>query len=109
MTQLLNDKKPQTNMPAMSADENGPVTQPADINLLIVDDEADFRESACRYFARFGFRVDQAEDGEEALNVSVNKKFDVVVLDIHMPGMNGKKLRPCRHCQTPVGFWRFRS
>jgi DNA-binding NtrC family response regulator len=60
-----------------------------DIDLLIVDDEADFRESACRYFDRKGFRVDHAEDGEEALNVSTNKKFDVVVLDIHMPGMNG--------------------
>ena len=39
-----------------------------------------------------GFRVDQAEDGEEALNVSTNKKFDVVVLDIHMPGINGIKV-----------------
>ncbi len=63
--------------------------EPVDIDLLIVDDEADFRESACRYFNRLGFRVEQAEDGEEALNVSTNRKFDVVVLDIHMPGMNG--------------------
>lgn len=61
----------------------------SDISLLVVDDEADFRESACRYFSRKGFCVDQAEDGEEALNVSTNKQFDVVVLDIHMPGMNG--------------------
>lgn len=61
----------------------------ANIDLLIVDDEMDFRESASRYFMRMGFRVEQAEDGEEALNVSTHKKFDVVVLDIHMPGMNG--------------------
>lgn len=60
-----------------------------DIDLLLVDDEADFRESACRYLKRLGFRVDQAEDGEEALNVTTNKKFDVAILDIHMPGMNG--------------------
>jgi DNA-binding NtrC family response regulator len=59
------------------------------INLLIVDDEADFRDQAFNYFRRLGFRVDQAEDGEEALNVSTNQKFDVVVLDIHMPGMSG--------------------
>lgn len=69
-----------------------PVTEPGQIELLIVDDETDFRESAARYFARLGFRVDQAEDGEEALNVSANKKFDVVVLDIHMPVMNGLKV-----------------
>ncbi len=63
--------------------------KPLNISLLIVDDEADFRESACRYFSRMGFRVDEAEDGEEALNVSTNRKFDVVILDIHMPGMSG--------------------
>ena len=60
-----------------------------DIRLLIVDDEGDFRESAARYFKRIGFLVDEAEDGEEALNISLNRKFDVVILDIHMPGMNG--------------------
>ncbi|MEM7452878.1 MAG: sigma-54 dependent transcriptional regulator [Planctomycetota bacterium] len=59
------------------------------INLLIVDDETDFRESACRYLKRMGFRVEEAEDGEEALNITENKLFDVVLLDIHMPGMSG--------------------
>ena len=59
------------------------------IDLLIVDDETDFRESAGRYFRKTGFNVEEAEDGEEALNVTINKRFDVVVLDIHMPGMNG--------------------
>ena len=59
------------------------------ISLLIVDDEADFRDQACSYFKRHGFQVEDAEDGEEALNVSTNRNFDVVVLDIHMPGMSG--------------------
>ena len=59
------------------------------IDLLIVDDESDFRESACRYLKRLGFRVEEAEDGEEALNITTNKKFDVVILDIHMPGRSG--------------------
>ncbi len=63
--------------------------QANDIDLLIVDDESDFRESACRYLKRLGFRVDEAEDGEEAINVTTNKKFDVVILDLHMPGMSG--------------------
>ena len=63
--------------------------EPLDIDLLLVDDESEFRESASRYLARLGFRVDQAEDGEEALNLTVNKKFDVAILDIHMPGING--------------------
>lgn len=59
------------------------------IDLLIVDDEIDFRDQAYNYFRRVGFRVEQAEDGEEALNVATHRKFDVVVLDIHMPGMSG--------------------
>ena len=77
------------NMPTKPKSDSEETRQRQDIDLLIVDDEEDFRESACRYLARKGFRVDQAEDGEEALNVSTNKSFDVVVLDIHMPGMNG--------------------
>ena len=60
-----------------------------DIDLLIVDDESDFRESACRYLKRLGFRVEEAEDGEEAVNITVNKQFDVVIMDIHMPGISG--------------------
>lgn len=60
-----------------------------DIHVLLVDDEGDFRESAGRYLRRLGFHVDEAEDGEEALNLTVNKQFDVIVLDIHMPGMSG--------------------
>ncbi len=73
-------------------DSPSPQTKSAEISLLIVDDERDFRESAARYFARLGFRVDQAEDGEEALNVSTNKRFDVVILDIHMPIMDGMRV-----------------
>lgn len=60
-----------------------------DIDLLIVDDETDFRESAFRYFRKLGYRVERAEDGEEALNLATNRKFDVVILDIHMPGISG--------------------
>jgi DNA-binding NtrC family response regulator len=59
------------------------------IDLLIVDDEDDFRDQAYNFFRRVGFRVEQADDGEEAINVSANRKFDVVILDIHMPGMSG--------------------
>ena len=69
--------------------ESRPEASRPDIRLLIVDDEGDFRESAARYFKRLGFLVDDAEDGEEALNITMNRKFDVVILDIHMPGMSG--------------------
>ncbi len=72
-----------------TSNSNSPHDEVIDIDLLLVDDETDFRESAARYLRRIGFRVDEAEDGEEALNISTNKKFDVVVMDIHMPGVSG--------------------
>lgn len=62
------------------------------ISLLLVDDEADFRETAFTYFKKQGFRVEAAEDGEEAINLSTNQQFDVAVIDIHMPGMSGVDL-----------------
>lgn len=83
MTELTNQPKKSTK------EDESRLPDPSQIDLLIVDDEPDFRESAARYFARLGFRVEQAEDGEEALNVCTNKKFDVMVLDIHMPVMSG--------------------
>lgn len=73
----------------MSAADNEGLKGQEKIDLLLVDDEGDFRESACRYLKRLGFCVEEAEDGEEAINITTNKKFDVVILDIHMPGMNG--------------------
>lgn len=88
-THTLTDRPSKLKMPPKPETDLKPGTDSTNIELLIVDDESDFRESACRYFSRMGFRVDQAEDGEEALNVSTNKQFDVVVLDIHMPGMDG--------------------
>ena len=82
--------------------QNDDTTSVIDIDLLIVDDETDFRESACRYLKRIGFRVDEAEDGEEALNITTNKKFDVVILDIHMPGMDGiEVLRRLQERESP--------
>lgn len=62
------------------------------IGLLLVDDEEDFRETAFAYFRKQGFRVEAAEDGEEAINLSTNQQFDVAVIDIHMPGMSGVDL-----------------
>ncbi|MDB4413051.1 sigma-54 dependent transcriptional regulator [Pirellulaceae bacterium] len=65
---------------------------PDSFNLLLVDDEDDFRETAFSYFKKQGFRVDTAEDGEEAINLSVNRHFDIAIVDIHMPGMSGIQL-----------------
>ena len=67
-----------------------PLTEPLD--LLLVDDEPDFLEPACRFFLRQGYRVVAAASAEQALAVQAKQHFQVAVLDQNMPGMNGLEL-----------------
>ncbi len=62
--------------------------------LLLVDDEDDFRETAADYFRRRGLNVTAVESGEKALQAIRGSQFDVVVLDVHMPEMDGVTLLP---------------
>ena len=62
---------------------------PRKIDLLLVDDDPDFRESIARRFMRRGFQVQEATHGEQALQLASLRQFDVVVLDMVMPGMSG--------------------
>lgn len=60
-----------------------------EIELLIVDDEDDFRRTAASYFRKLGYPVEEAANGEDALELTRKNDFDVAVIDIHMPGMSG--------------------
>ena len=62
------------------------------IRLLIVDDEEDFRDASCSYFRKFGYQVESAENGRLALELTEKSAFDVAVIDIHMPEMDGLEL-----------------
>jgi DNA-binding NtrC family response regulator len=62
---------------------------PKQIDLLLVDDDADFREVAARRFQRSGYQTQPAADGEEALTLAERRHFDVAILDMRMPGMSG--------------------
>ena len=57
------------------------------IDLLIVDDEPDFLEPACRFFQRQGYRVVAAANAEQALAVQAKQHFHLAVIDQNMPGM----------------------
>ncbi len=59
------------------------------IKLLLVDDEADFREATASALMRRGFIVRDASSGAEALKLIPKGKYDIVVLDLRMPGMDG--------------------
>src|SRR5262245_30405826 len=57
--------------------------------LLIVDDDPMDRAMLRRYLTPHGFQVTEAGDGPEALALLESQQFDVVLLDILMPGMTG--------------------
>jgi len=57
--------------------------------LLIVDDEADVREFAAKFFRRRKIEVTIAASGEDALSTLENYKADLVLLDIKMGGIDG--------------------
>lgn len=59
------------------------------INILIVEDEKDIRDGISEYLAEAGYGVMVAEDGEIAVNLFKEVNFDLVVLDIMLPKLNG--------------------
>lgn len=61
--------------------------------LLIVDDELIVRESLTKWFTQDGFRVGSAQDAAHALKMLNQGPWDVILLDIKMPGMSGLELQ----------------
>lgn len=59
------------------------------IKVLLVDDEVDFTTSLSRVLTRRDFDVEVSSDGLSGLSQIIHGNFDVVVLDVKMPGMNG--------------------
>jgi CheY-like chemotaxis protein len=62
---------------------------PKDKTILVVDDESDIREIVGSLLANHGYKVVRAKDGAEALMLLRKRKFDLMVLDIMMPRMDG--------------------
>jgi DNA-binding response OmpR family regulator len=62
------------------------------MNILVVDDEMFICELLDEFLSRLGYEVTTATNGEEALAKFSEKRYSVVLLDIKMPGMNGREL-----------------
>jgi two-component system copper resistance phosphate regulon response regulator CusR len=75
------------------------------MRLLIVEDSAVLRESLQDGLRHAGFAVDAAADGTDGLYLARTHSYDLIVLDIMLPGIDGRRLlRTIRDgkCQTPV-------
>lgn len=62
------------------------------IKLLIVDDEEQFLESIAKRLEMREFDVTTANRGEKAVEITRDNKFDLALVDLKMPGMDGKEL-----------------
>lgn len=61
-------------------------------NILVVDDEKDISASIKMLIEGIGYKAKTADDGKEALGLLKKEKFDLVLLDILMPGMSGREV-----------------
>src|SRR5690625_6835200 len=72
--------------------------------LLVVDDEDRIRRLIRMYLEREDYVIEEAENGSEALQLALNHDYDVILLDIMMPEMDG--IEVCREIrkekETPV-------
>ncbi len=62
------------------------------IKLLIVDDEEDFLDSIAERLGLRDFDITTASEGSLAIKLAKKGKFDVAILDLRMPGMDGMEL-----------------
>ena len=62
--------------------------------LLIAEDDVSLRHITSAFFINNGFEVDEASDGIEACGLIRNNRYDVIILDIMMPGKDG--IEVCR-------------
>jgi DNA-binding NtrC family response regulator len=69
-------------------------TTSADLTILLVDDERSYRASLKRLLAADGLCFVEAESGEQALALVAEQSFDLALVDVWMPGMDGLALVP---------------
>jgi CheY-like chemotaxis protein len=66
-----------------------PSVAPDKARVLVVDDEAAIRALVAKIIERAGFAVDAARDGREAIEKLEVSEFDVLVIDLMMPNVDG--------------------
>lgn len=77
----------------------------APLNILIVDDSTEVSELLQYFLQSEGAKVEIARDGAEALSKVNESRFDLILMDLHMPGLSGfdtAVLLKKRHFDKPI-------
>jgi CheY-like chemotaxis protein len=81
-----------------------------DVRILVVDDNHGLRIAVSKMLSRLGYEVSSADSGENGLSIFFKNRFDIVLSDYEMPGMDGvafacsiKKSSPCTRVVIMTG------
>jgi len=61
-------------------------------HILVIDDDADVRQTFATFLERFGHVVSLAENGTDGLRMFIEESADLVITDVFMPEMDGLEL-----------------
>ncbi len=72
--------------------------------VLLIDDDVELSDMLSRYLVQEDFTVDQVFNGEQGAVQAVAQQYDIVLLDVMLPGLNGFEVLPRirQHSQVPV-------
>ena len=81
------------------------------LEILVVDDDHDFAESLAEVLEHKGHRVTIANSGEEAIEIFKNHEFELIFMDVKLPGMNGvesllaiRAIQPTARCYMMAAY-----
>lgn len=76
------------------------------LNILLIEDESALARNILDYLTLCGHQTDYASDGKRGLHLALDGRFDVILLDLNLPRMDGislcQELRQSAHRYTPV-------